>query len=80
MKFRVHTLGDTFVVFWAEGGLGRKVSAKRNQGGATYAREVTAGEWRYADLRGTDRILFTDVRQLTSLVFKMMRSDTLPRV
>jgi hypothetical protein len=80
MKFRVHTLGDTFVVFWAEGGLGRKVSARRNQGGATYAREVSAGDWRYAELRSTGQILFTDIRQLSSLVLKMMRDDTFPKV
>lgn len=80
MKFQVRTLGDTFVVLWSEDGLGRKVSAKRGRHGATYAREVAAGDWRYAELRKIRRVVFTDVRQLSSLVMRMMRDDTLPKV
>lgn len=81
-RFNVHTIGDTFVVVWAddESGLARKVSARKGEAGANYAREVAPGDWRYRPLPGTQRIRFVTVKQVSSLVMKMIKDDTMPKV
>ncbi|MFW6033755.1 MAG: hypothetical protein ACOC9R_01360 [bacterium] len=79
-EFRVFTFGDTFVVFWLENGLGRKVTARRAQRGATYSREVAPGQWRSRRIEKVRRVRFTEVRQLSSLVRLMMTNDTFPKV
>jgi hypothetical protein len=45
-----------------------------------YSIEVAPGRWRYAKVPRTARIVFRDVRMLSSLVMRMMRDDTLPKV
>jgi hypothetical protein len=79
-EFRVHTIGDTHIVIWLEHGLGRKITARRSRPGAMYSIEVAPGRWRYAKVPRTARIVFRDVRMLSSLVMRMMRDDTLPKV
>jgi hypothetical protein len=79
-KFRVFVTKYLYTVMWDDDGVLCKVTANRGSFGAVYAREVSPGSWRSAAVRNTHRIKFTDVTILTSLVRRMLRDDTLPRL
>lgn len=70
MKYR--HIGNQFVAVWTHEGLGRKVSAIKDEKGAIHSRELVNGEWRHSPVPGSKNVVFTEIGQLVSFV-KLMR-------
>jgi hypothetical protein len=65
-------LGNTLLVLWTTPeGLGRKVTATKGLTGATYHREVASNDWRLENIRGSSKVVFHELGQLTHLVTMM---------
>jgi hypothetical protein len=62
-------LGQTLLVLWTtEQGLGRKVTAIEGRPGAHYHRETSPGVWRSEHIKGSSKVVYNDLSQLTALV------------